>query len=152
VLTADGFDDAVLDRIGAELGQGPAAVRKADHGGRLISKLAENGLLVGGDPCRHAAAVTTAQPIQPVAVEGVQVSLDGVGMKREEASDGGSIPPLGMQHDRFGAAQLAAVAGGLQQLAQLPEFSGSGSAGGHGAGHGRTSAGEGQPSILPRVM
>lgn len=152
MLAADGFDEAVLDRVVAEFGQGPAAVRKADHRGRLVGELAEGDPLVRGDPCRHPAAVAVAHPVEPLAVEGVQVSVDGVGMEREKASNRGSIPTLGMQHDRFRAAQLPAGGSGLQELAQVPEFRGGGSTGGHGAGHGRTSEGEGRPSIVPRVM
>jgi hypothetical protein len=82
----------------------------------------------------------------------MQVGLDRVGMQSEEASDRSGIPTLNMQHDRFGATQLPAVGGGLQELTQLPDFGGSGATGGHAAGHGRTPEGEVQPSIVPRVM
>jgi hypothetical protein len=68
-----------------------------------------------------------AQPAQAVAIEGVQVGLHRMGMQSEEAADGGGVPALGIQDDGFGAAQLPAVGGGLQQLPQVIKFSGSGS-------------------------
>jgi hypothetical protein len=142
----------MLDRIVAELGQGPAAVRKADHRGRLVGESAESGSLVGGDPRRCSAPVAAAHPAQSLTVEGLQVGLGRVGVEGEEARDGGSVPALGAEHDGFGAAQLPTVGGGLQELAQLPELSRGGAAAGQCAGHGRTSEGEGQPPIVPRVM
>jgi hypothetical protein len=78
--------------------------------------------------------------------------VNGVGVQREETRDGCGIPAFGKQHDDFGATQLSAVGGGVQELTQLPEFSGGGTASGNGAGHSRTSAGEGRSSIVPRVV
>jgi hypothetical protein len=93
-----------------------------------------------------------AHPVQALAVEGMQVGLGCMGMQGEEASDGRSIPALGIQHHGLGAAELPAIGGGAEELTQLPEFSGGGATGRHGAGHGRAPEGEGQPSIIPRVM
>jgi hypothetical protein len=45
-----------------------------------------------------------AQPVQSVAVEGMEVGPDRVGMEGEEASDGGRIPSLGVQQHRLGVA------------------------------------------------
>jgi hypothetical protein len=152
VLAADGFDDTVLERVGAELGQGPAAIRKANRRGQLVGELAQGGLLRRGDPCRCPAALAAAHPVDSVVVEGMQVGLDRVGMECEEASDRGSIPAVGIQQQRFGTAQLPGVGRGLQKVTQESEFSGGGAARRQRAGHGRTSEGEGQPSIVPRVM
>jgi len=151
VLAADGLDDAPLERVVTELGQGPAAVGQADHRRRLVGELAKGGPLLRGDPRRGPAAAAVAQPAQPLAVEGMQVGQDRVGMQGEEAGDGGCIPTLGVEHDRFGATQQPAVGGGVQELTQLPELSGSGATSGRGAGHGRPSGGKGQPPIVPRV-
>jgi hypothetical protein len=151
VLTADGLDDAPLECVGAELGQGPAAVGQADRRGGLLGEAAQLGPLRGGQARRGAAAVAVPEPVQAVPVEGVQVGLDRVGMQREEARDGRGIPTLGVQHDGLGATQEPAVGGGVQQLAELPQLSGSGATSRHGAGHGRPPSGEGPPPIVPRV-
>jgi hypothetical protein len=152
VLAADGFDDAVLDGISAELGQRPAPVREADRRRRSIGQPAQGGALLCGDPRRRPAAVVLAQPVGPAAVEGVQPGVDGMGVQAEEAGDGGGVPTFAVQEHGLGAAQLPAVVSGLQQLTQLAQFGVVGSAGGHGAGHGSGLRGEGRPAIVPRVM
>lgn len=151
MLAADGLDDAALDRIVPELGQGPAAVGEADHRGRLVGEPAESSPLLGGDPRLGPAPVAVTHPVQALTVEGMQVGVGRVGMQSEEARDRRRIPTLGVQHDCFGATQLPAVVGGVQELTQLPQFSSGGAPSGHGAGHGRTPVGEAQPSIVPRV-
>jgi hypothetical protein len=152
VLAADGLDEAVLERIGAELGQGPAAVGQADRRRRLVGEPAEGSLLVRGDPGRRPAPVAVAHPVQPPAVEGVQIGVDSVGMEGEEAADRGGVPAFGVEHDRFGSALLPDVGGGWQELAQLTEFRSGRPPRGHGAGHGWTSGSAGEPTIVPRVM
>ena len=128
------------------------AVGEADGRGRLVGELTEGGPLVGGDPRRRPARVAVAHPVQSLAVEGMQVGLDGVRVKGAETSDGSGVPALGVEHDGLGAAQLPAVGSRPKELTQLPEFGGGGPAGGHGAGHGGTSPGEGQPAIVPKVV
>jgi hypothetical protein len=139
VLAADGPDDAVLDRVVPECGQRPAAVRQANHGGRLLGEQTEGGPLVGSDPQRRSTPRAAAHPSESLTVEGMQVSLDGMGMQGKEARDGRGVPALGEEHQRLRAAQLPAVRSCLQKLTQLPQFSGGGATAGQRAGHGRTS-------------
>jgi hypothetical protein len=132
----------VPDGVVPEFGQGPAAVRQADRCRRLVGEPAQGGLLLGADPGRRPTPVILAHPGHTPAVEGVQVEVDGVGMQGEKLADRRGIPPFGVQDDSFGAADLAAVGSGLEQLAELTQFSGGGPAGGHGAGHSSASQGE----------
>jgi len=117
VLTADGFDEAPPDSIRAELGQGPTAVGETNHGGWLVGESAEGGPLLCGDPCRRPASAAAAYPVQPPAVEGMQVGVNGVGVEAEEAGNRGSVPPLGREDDGLGPPPLPTVGGGVQEAA-----------------------------------
>lgn len=132
----------MLERIVAELGQGPVPVRETNRCRRLVGQLAQDGPLLCGKLGRGAAALFLAEPVQSVTVESVQISLNRVGVESEEASDRGRIPSLSVQLDGFRAAQLVGVGSGVQELSDLPKFSGRGPPGGHGAGHEYTSPGE----------
>jgi hypothetical protein len=83
-----------------------------------------------------------ADPVQAVAVEGVQVGPDAVGVEGQEGGAGGGVPALGVEDEGLGAALLGAVAGVLEELPQLAAFGGRGTARAHGAGHSWASSGE----------
>jgi hypothetical protein len=116
VLATDGLDDAVLDGIVTELGQGPSAVGETDDRGRLVGDPAEGSPLVRGELRWCPAPVTMPHPVQSATVEGMEISLDRVGVEAEEACDRGGVPTFGMEDDSFGAAQLLTVRSRVQEL------------------------------------
>jgi len=109
IFAADGPNDPVPDGVVPELSQGPTAVGEADRRRRLVGEPAQGGLLFGGDLGWRPAPVMVTHPGHAPAMEGVQVGVNGVGMEGEEAADRRRIPSFGVQDDRFGAAQLAAI-------------------------------------------
>ena len=81
MLSADAFQDALLDEIGPEVGQGPAAIGQAQCVGRLLGNLENPLALSRCDPAGGTSTTDLVDRGQPCLVKGMQIGIDGIGMR-----------------------------------------------------------------------
>ena len=97
MLAADPRQDALPDQVGAELGQGPAAVRQAEVVRGCLGQPPDGADLGVAEARRGARAARLANRVQPQALEGAQVGVGRVDMDPQEAGDVGGGHPSGVE-------------------------------------------------------
>jgi hypothetical protein len=142
VLAADPREDALPDQVGAELGQGPAAVRQAEVVRGRLGQPPDGADLGVVEARRGARAARLANRAQPQALEGAQVGVGGVDVNPQEAGDVGCGHPGGVEHQGLGPATLPGPQRGFEQAMDRAELVATGPGNGGGARHGRTSCGD----------
>jgi len=139
VLPADRLDEAPLEEVRPQFGQGPAAVGEANGRGRLVGEPTEARDLGLGEAGRGADAARPLQGGEAVPLEGVQVGVGGVRVYAEQAGDGPAGQAGGVEQEGLGAAALPGVEGALEEGVEPAKFVGSGRADREWAWHGWTS-------------
>lgn len=108
MLSANAFQDALLDEIGPEGSQGPAAIGQTQFVGRLLSKLENPLTLSWRDPGRNPSTANLMERGEPGLVKGMQIGIDGIGMRLERRRNINRGQPGGIQGDGFGPTALRA--------------------------------------------
>ncbi len=107
VLTADRFEDAMLDQIGTQRRHGPPPLRPAQRRGRPLSTSLYRGVLSRGETLRCATSAHVVYRCHAVVAARMESSSDGRGMHVQQLRDVDGGQARGGEPDGFSPAALS---------------------------------------------